>query len=419
MLFLARESNHAPIFCYMSDLLDEEIEYSILDEDEADRLARERRAKRRAQMKRQRKIERIIRRTIIVMIPLVLIAFVCLFLTGKVNVGGSKHENSATEEGEIEEVEVVTPEVEVIEAPAEETVEEEISLIDENGYGPFAYVYSEEKNIFFEGYKTGAAAGAAYPSEEEVYSNYALLVDAETGEIIASKNSNDRINPASMTKIMTILVASERIADMSDTVVIDQSITDYVWKHDCSAVNFALDEEVTIEDVMYGTILPSGADAALALARYVAGSEEEFVVLMNDKLAELGLSSTAHFTNCTGVYDANHYCTLNDMAMIMKAAVENELAKKILTAHKYTTSITPEHEEGITISNWFLRRIEDKDTHGEVICAKTGFVNESGCCAASYEISNSGGHYICVTADAWSSWRCIYDHVAIYDAYVN
>ena len=126
---------------------------------------------------------------------------------------------------------------------------------------------------------------------------------------------------------------------------------------------------------MYGTILPSGGDAALALAEYVAGSHDKFVDMMNDKLKELGLSDTAHFTNCVGIYDDDHYCTLSDMAMIMKAAVENDLAKEILKTHIYTTSQTPEHPEGIEISNWFLRRIEDKDTGGEVICAKTGFRN--------------------------------------------
>ena len=105
--------------------------------------------------------------------------------------------------------------------------------------------------------------------------------------------------------------------------------------------------------------------------------------------------------------------------MILKAAEENKLCHEVLNARKYTTSGTTEHPEGIMISNWFLRRIEDKDTHGEVIGAKTGFVNQSGSCAASYQISNNGKHYICVTADAYSSWRCIYDHVEIYDEYTE
>jgi D-alanyl-D-alanine carboxypeptidase (penicillin-binding protein 5/6) len=104
---------------------------------------------------------------------------------------------------------------------------------------------------------------------------------------------------------------------------------------------------------------------------------------MNEKLEELGIADTAHFTNCIGLYDDNHYCTAYDMAVIMKAAVENELCREVLSAHTYTTSSTEQHPDGITISNWFLRRIEDKDSGGLVLCGKTGFVNQSGSCAVS------------------------------------
>ncbi|MBQ9334021.1 MAG: D-alanyl-D-alanine carboxypeptidase [Lachnospiraceae bacterium] len=297
----------------------------------------------------------------------------------------------------------------------ENTGESEETLPDAE-YGPYAEDYSEERDLFFSGYEvSGMAEAAAVP--EEVMSTYAVLINADDGTVLASRDGNTRIYPASMTKILTVLVAAEHVTDLDDQFLIDISITDFAYSHDCSAVGFALGEKVTVRDLMYGTILPSGADAALALAEYVAGSEERFVELMNDKLEELGLSDTAHFTNCVGIYDDDHYCTLTDMAMIMKAAVENDLAKEIMSAHIYTTSCTDEHPEGIEISNWFLRRIEDKDTHGEVICAKTGFVKESGCCGASYQISNEGKRYICVTADAWSSWRCIYDHVALYDGF--
>ena len=286
-------------------------------------------------------------------------------------------------------------------------------------YGPYAEEYSDEKELFFSGYELTKAETVGFPSEDDVKSTYAVLVDAKTGEIVASKDASVRIYPASMTKILTVLVAAEHVTDLDDKFKIDISITDYAYSHDCSAVGFSCDETVTVRDLLYGTILPSGGDAALALAEYVAGSHDKFVDMMNDKLKELGLSDTAHFTNCVGIYDDDHYCTLSDMAMIMKAAIENDLAKEILKTHIYTTSHTPEHPEGIEISNWFLRRIEDKDTGGEVICAKTGFVKESGCCGASYEITDSGNYYICVTADAWSSWRCIYDHVAMYNDFAK
>lgn len=256
---------------------------------------------------------------------------------------------------------------------------------------------------------------------EEIISENAILVDESTGKIVASKKAKERISPASMTKVLTILVAAENLTkeQLDDTFVITREITDYGYVNDLSAVGFLDGEKVTIKDLFYGTILPSGADAAIGLATYVAGSQEAFVEMMNEKLKELGLADTSHYTNCVGLYDKEHYSTVYDMAVIMKAAVENEFCKKVLSEHNYTTASTTEHPEGINISNWFLRRIEDKDTGGEVLCAKTGYVMQSKNCAVSYGTFADGSPYICVTAGSSSSWRCIYDHVEIYNQYVS
>ena len=255
---------------------------------------------------------------------------------------------------------------------------------------------------------------------ENVISSHAILVDESTDIIVASKGAKERINPASMTKVLTLLVAAEHVTEeqLDDTFTMTIDITDYSYVNDCSNVGFLVDEKVPVRDLFYGTILPSGGDAAVGLAAYVAGSHEAFVDLMNEKLEELGLSDTAHFTNCVGLYDENHYCTLYDMAIIMKAAMENEFCREVLSTKCYTTTPTTEHPEGIIISNWFLRRIEDKDTDGEVIGAKTGFVAQSGSCAVSYQMAENGIPYICATAGSTSSWRCIYDHVEIYTNYV-
>ncbi len=296
-----------------------------------------------------------------------------------------------------------------------DTVVEDVEVEPECAY----LQKSEESTSFFEGYSIESDSDTAYISSEGVYSNYGLLINLDTGKVVASKEGNVRINPASMTKILTLLVAVEHLDDIDNTFTMTREIGDYVFSHGCSQVGFEVGETVTIKDLLYGTILPSGADAAMCLAEYIAGSQEAFVDLMNDKLKELGLSDSAHFTNCVGVYDKDHYCTLMDMAMILKAAEENSLCHEILNARTYLTTATEQHPDGLQISNWFLRRIEDKDTNGSVVGAKTGFVNESGCCGASYQISNDGSHYICVTADAWSSWRCIYDQVDIYKTYTS
>ena len=280
---------------------------------------------------------------------------------------------------------------------------------------------SPETADFFSGYTVHTAPSVAAALTGEGMSEHAVLINVNTGEIVAGKNWEGPIVPASMTKILTVLVAAEHLGpaalDEPFTVTIDD--TDYSYRNDGSAAGFGIDETVTVRDLFYGTILPSGADAASALARRTAGSREAFADLMNQKLAELGLADTAHFTNCVGLYDAGHYCTLTDMAMILKAAVENDICREVLSAHTWTTTATEQHPEGITISNWFLRRIEDKDTHGEVRCAKTGFVKESRNCAASWHIAADGTDWICVSAGAHSAWRCIYDHVDIYQKFTQ
>ncbi len=245
-----------------------------------------------------------------------------------------------------------------------------------------------------------------------------IFIDVESGRILAQQEARMRISPASMTKILTVLVAAEHITDADDTFEITIDITDYSFLNKCSNAGFEVGERVTVRDLFYGTVLPSGADAAVGLAKYVSGSQEEFVKLMNDKLEELGLSKTSHFTNCVGIYEENHYSTVYDMAVIMKAAYDNPFCREVLSRHIYTSSPTAEHPDGITMSNIFLRRIEDRDTHGEVLCAKTGFVDQSGSCAASLSVGNDGKLYICVSAHSTSSWRCIRDHVAFYQYFL-
>lgn len=253
-------------------------------------------------------------------------------------------------------------------------------------------------------------------TSSDVISERSILIDLKTGDILMQKGYKDRISPASMTKVLTVLVACENLTPekLDDKFTMTSEINYYAYKNDCSCVGFLDDEKVTVRDLLYGTVLPSGGDAAIGLATYIAGSHEAFVEMMNNKLEELGLSESSHFTNCVGLYDDNHYSTVYDMAIIMEAALDNEMAKDALSTKKYTTQPTQEHPDGIEISNWFLRRIEDKDTGGEVICAKTGFVAQSRNCAVSYGKDTSGNEFIVCTQGSTSSWRCIYDHVAIY-----
>ena len=259
-----------------------------------------------------------------------------------------------------------------------------------------------------------------FPDKYAFGSKYAIVVDLDHNEVLGRKDADVRMNPASMTKILTVLVAAERV-DLgrldTDTFPVDADLAVYSYVNDFSSVGWVEGDAPTIRDLFYGCILPSGADAAVGLAEYASGSQEAFVKLMNDKCNELGIGKTTHFTSCVGLFDKDHYSTCHDMAVIMKAALENTFCREVLSAHTYTTKPMKESPEGAILSNWFLRRIEDKDTHGTVRCAKTGFVKEAGCCAASYQISDSGAHTLVVTGDTYSVWKCIYDHVALYALY--
>ncbi len=268
---------------------------------------------------------------------------------------------------------------------------------------------------------------------QTLVSTYMILVDLDTDSIVAERDCEAVVSPASMTKILTVLTARDYIDEttLNDKFVVSEDITEYVRKNDCSAVGFTANSEVTVRDLLYGTILPSGADAAMGLAEFCCGSQEAFVEAMNKKVDELGLSETAHFTNVVGMYDPDLHCTMKDMAVILGVAVQDDLLRDVLSLRTYSTDATfifadtteegtseedvpEEDKKPIEVSNWFLRKIEDKDMDGNVVAAKTGFVNESGCCAASYYEADNGKRYICVTGNSFSSWRTIYDHLSVY-----
>lgn len=250
-------------------------------------------------------------------------------------------------------------------------------------------------------------------------SAYAVVIDLQNDTILAQKDAHTLISPASMTKVLTLLVAAEQVADkLDDTFTMTIDITDYCYVNDCSVVGLEIGETVTVRELLYGTILPSGADAAVGLAVYVAGSHESFVEQMNEKAKELGLSDGAHFTNCVGLYNEAHKCTVYDMALIMKAAMDDPLCREVLNARTYETAPTEYYPQGQVLSNWFLRRIEDRDNGGiQVIGAKTGYVVQSGSCAVSCGEDGDGRCYIVATGDAAGSWNCIYDHTLLYHDY--
>jgi len=256
--------------------------------------------------------------------------------------------------------------------------------------------------------------------EDSFPSQYVILADLETGEILAQREATTKISPASMTKIMTLLEAVEHIDDLDATFTMTQEMEEYCFANQCTVVGYKVGEQASLRELLYGCIMNSGADACLGLAQAAAGSHEAFVALMNEKLEELGLAETSHFTNCVGLYDPEHYCTVADMALMLKAALENDLCRDVLSARTTSIAPTPEHPEEQYMSNWFIRRVEDQDTGGvNVFCGKTGYVEQAGYCAASCGEASDGRLYLCVTGHSTGTWQSIYDHAALYRTYIG
>ena len=252
----------------------------------------------------------------------------------------------------------------------------------------------------------------------ELYSSSAVLVDVQSGTVLAEKGMDEKIYPASMTKVMTLLVAAENLPDLDATFTMTQAIIDPLYLAGASMAGYVNGEMVTMRDLLYGAVVPSGAEATEALAQAVAGSEEAFVAMMNEKAAALGLANT-HFMNTSGLHDENHYSTVREIALILQAALENETCAEILSAENYRASETEQHPDGLAMTNKFLYRVHHEYAlnGAEITAAKTGYTAEAMNCCASAGKTPDGRSVICVTANAWTGDFCIEDHIALYTKY--
>ena len=237
------------------------------------------------------------------------------------------------------------------------------------------------------------------PFGEEYDVKNAVLINVDDNIIVADKDSSVKMYPASLTKVMTLIVAVENTADLSERVEITHEMVASMIDLEASRAGFEPGETPTMREVLYGMILTSGGDASLAAAEHIAGSEEAFVELMNNKAEKLGLKCT-HFTNTVGLHDENHYSTAEDMALILEYALRNDVCRDILSAAEYTCEPTALREEPLKFESTVFSRMYGDEMPGvTVLGGKTGYTSEAGHCLASFaQIYDR--EYILVTAGA-------------------
>lgn len=246
----------------------------------------------------------------------------------------------------------------------------------------------------------------------------AIVLDVASGKVVGERNSAETIYPASLTKMMTALVMLEQTDDLDAQVTLSAQLFSPLVEQDASLAGFQSGETATMRDLLYGMLLPSGAECCVAAANAVAGSEESFVEMMNQKAAALGMTNT-HFVNVTGLHDANQYSTVKDLATLLRAALQNDTFRAAFTAQRYSTEPSNRHPKGFTMRSTMFKQMNDtRVIDGEILGGKTGYTEQAGLCLASLANVN-GTEYIAVTAKAegnhnTAQWH-ILDAIAIYN----
>ena len=227
-----------------------------------------------------------------------------------------------------------------------------------------------------------------------IQSAAAYLLDADTNHVLVNTNSQKRLPMASTTKIMTALLAIRK-GNLDQIVTVQQDAVDEVKMNDGSSAQLAVGDQIRLGDLLYGLMLPSGDDAAIAIADTISGSPASFVKLMNSYAHQLHLTHT-HYSNSDGLtshlpdgqIDPNHYTTAADLAQLTRIALQNPLFAQIVQLQHYVLPATSTHH------GYIWETTDDLLSHyAGVTGVKTGYTAEAGYCLV-FSATNAGHHLI-------------------------
>lgn len=239
-----------------------------------------------------------------------------------------------------------------------------------------------------------------HPLLNNVVSDAAIVIDRDTDQILDEKNADEKIYPASMTKMMTAILVIENMPDLNQTVTITDDMLAGLAESNATIAGFQVGDTPTVQDLLYGIALPSGADASNAAVDLITNhNPQAFITMMNEKAKEIGMDHT-NFVNDTGLHDDNHYSTVRDIAKLLKYCLQNKTFQKIFSSRIYQTTSLSSAPQGITFhsSMWSAAWAKGYPVPG-LIGGKTGYTIPAGHCLASWADINHM-HVIMVTAHA-------------------
>jgi len=252
--------------------------------------------------------------------------------------------------------------------------------------------------------------------ELDIKANNALLYNLDSGEVLYEKESESRVQIASLTKIMTAVVTLDEVQDLDKQVIITYDDLKGLNELNLVTAGFTAYEAVTYRDLLYGLLLPSGADAAMALSRNISGSEEEFIKLMNEKVKELGLKNT-NFAGVIGLDDENNYSTAKDISKLFKKALDINDFKTIITSKEYTTS-----DGKLTFKSTIQNNAKRYNIDVPYILGgKTGTTDGAGLCLASIANANEVNYLLVTLGSPYDKKgpHHIEDAKVIYDYFID
>ena len=219
---------------------------------------------------------------------------------------------------------------------------------------------------------SGSAAFGAKVAKPNITAAGAMVYCQNTGEIVYSKNSQKKLEPFSVTKLMTVLLAVQNLPLDKEVTVSAKAASQKE-----ASINLKEGEILTVEDLIYAALLPSGNDAAYALGEAVSGDMETFIALMNKTAKNIGCKKT-HFTNPSGMQAKRHYTTASDMMEIVKVALSNDIIRKAAGSTKYTIEKTNKSKKRVLHSH--IKFLSDKESG--VYAGKTGYWDTYNCSIA-------------------------------------
>ena len=222
-----------------------------------------------------------------------------------------------------------------------------------------------------------------------------MLVSMDTGEILYSNNIDNKVFPASITKIMTVtlMLESEKY-DPAGKVAMTKEVEDLILGTGSAVSNFQIGEEITQLDLVYTVLMSSFGDCAYLAAIYYGGSVDEFVNMMNNKAEELGLTGT-HYSNPVGLHDEQTYTTVRDIYTLTTYALKNETFKTVCETSRYTIEATNKSAKRILSTTNFLQDPNTNYYYQYAKGVKTGYTDEAGRCLVS-TASYNGYNYMCI-----------------------